>query len=301
MNDNVRGILAILASSTAFTLNDATVKLIAEGLPAGETLFIRGIIASLILYVIMRMKGQARPHREMLDPKLFLRALFAAGSAMFIVLSLQRLPLATVNAVVMATPLMVVAGASILFGETIGLQRAVATLLGFAGVILVLQPLGAGGAVGTALAVVLIALASTVTRDLITRAIPMKTPPLFIAYATSLLVMLVALVTGAAESWRMPTATGAALLVFASFCVSAAYTFGVIAMRTGELSVVAPFRYFQIPASVGIGYLLWGHVPNTLAGIGIAVIALAGLWLVVQERARRPSRLPEVATEGRMR
>src|SRR5690606_27024553 len=138
-------------------------------------------LSSLILYVIMRAMGQARPHREMLDPKLFMRALFAAGSAIFIVLSLQRLPLATVNAVLMATPLMVVAGASIIFGERIGLQRAVATLLGFAGVILVLQPFGTGGAAGTALVVVIIALLSTVTRDLITRAIPMKTPPLFIS------------------------------------------------------------------------------------------------------------------------
>lgn len=285
MTDNVRGILAILASSGAFVLNDATVKLIAESLPAGQTLFIRGVLASLILYVIMRAMGQARPHREMLEPKLFLRALFAAGSAMFIVLSLQRLPLATVNAVLMATPLMVVAGASVIFGERIGLQRAIATLLGFAGVILVLQPFGSGGAAGTALAVVVIALLSTVTRDLITRSIPRETPPLFISYATSLLVMLVALVFGFAESWTMPSLKTARLLLFASFCVSAAYSFGVIAMRTGELSVVAPFRYFQIPSAVLLGYLLWSHVPNALAAVGIATIAAAGLILVIQERA----------------
>src|SRR5690606_33016023 len=122
---------------------------------------------------------------------------------------------------------MVVAGASIIFGERIGLQRAVATLLGFAGVILVLQPFGTGGAAGTALVVVIIALLSTVTRDLITRAIPMKTPPLFISYATSLLVMLVALVFGFAETWQMPSLKTAGLLIFASFCVSAAYSFGV--------------------------------------------------------------------------
>lgn len=284
MTNNVRGILAILASSGAFTLNDATVKLIAETLPAGQTLFIRGVLASLILFVIMRAMGQARPHREMLNPKLFLRALFAAGSAMFIVFSLQRLPLATVNAVLMATPLMVVAGASLLFGEHIGIQRAMATLLGFAGVVLVLQPFGSGGAAGSALLVVMIALMSTVSRDLITRAIPMQTPPLFISYATSLLVMAVALLFGFAEAWQMPTAKTSALLVFASFCVSAAYTFGVIAMRTGEISAVAPFRYFQIPASVGLGYAVWGHVPNTIAAIGIATIATAGIVLVIQER-----------------
>ena len=285
MTDNTRGILAILASSGAFVLNDATIKLIAEKLPAGQTLFLRGVLASLILFVIMSWMGQRRPHREMLDPKMFLRALFAAGSAMFIVLSLQRLPLATVNAVLMATPLMVVAGSSVLFGEHIGIQRAIATLLGFAGVLLVLQPFGGGGAAGMALAVVLIALASTVTRDLITRAIPMKTPPLFIAYATSVLVMLVALVFGIGETWQLPSLNTSMLLIFASFCVSAAYTFGVIAMRTGEISAVAPFRYFQIPGAVGIGYLLWGHIPNALAGVGIVMIAVAGLVLVIQERA----------------
>lgn len=284
MTDNVRGILAILASSAAFVLNDATIKLIAETLPAGQTLFLRGVLASIILFAIMTWVGQGRPHREMFDPKLLLRALFAAGSAIFIVLSLQRLPLATVNAVLMATPLMVVAGASILFKEHIGLQRAVATLLGFAGVVLVLQPFSTGGAAGTALLVVIIALLSTVSRDLITRAITMKTPPLFIAYVTSLLVMLVALVTGFGESWQLPSINTIILLLFASFCVSAAYAFGVIAMRTGEISVVAPFRYFQIPSSVGLGYLLWGDVPNALAAVGIATIAVAGLVLLIQER-----------------
>ena len=288
MSDNLRGIIAILASSTGFLLNDATMKFVLQTMPPGQALFLRGVLSSILLYGVTRWFNQSLPHRAMFERGIFLRSLAAAGSALFIVLSLQRLPLATVNAVIQITPLAVVAGAGVFFGERIGWQRWCAALLGFCGVMLVLKPVGSvDSAAPVATTLALTALAFTATRDLLTRSIGKSTPPLFIAYATSLLVMTMAFGLGFSESWIVPDLWTSLRVMITAVCITFAYAFGVIAMRTGELSVVAPFRYFQIPSAVVLGYLIWDHIPDRVSFLGIALVLIAGLSVVLRERHQR--------------
>jgi drug/metabolite transporter (DMT)-like permease len=61
-----------------------------------------------------------------------------------------------------------------------------------------------------------------------------------------------------------------------------------VALRSGaEYSVMAPFRYGSVLMAIGIGYVLWGDVPNALACAGIAVIVIAGLYILHRERVKR--------------
>jgi drug/metabolite transporter (DMT)-like permease len=288
MTDNLKGIAAIVVSGSAFVLHDTATKLIADGLPPGELLFLRGIVSSLLLLAVVHHLGQARPHRDALGPTLLLRALCAGGAATFIVLSLRQLPLATVYAVIQIAPLIVVAGAGLIFGEPLGWRKWLAAGLGFAGVLLILNPLREGADAPSAIAALTISLAllCTAARELLTRSIPARLPPLFIAYATSLVVTVMALVLGLTEHWIRPSAYQALLVLVAGVCITVAYAFGVIAMRTGEMSVVAPFRYVQIPLAVVLGWLVWSHVPDALGLLGIAMILSAGLAVVAEERRR---------------
>ena len=291
MTDNLRGILAILASSSAFVVNDAMMKVIVETMQPGQALFLRGLLSTAFLYVVMLWFKQTLPHSAMFNRGIMLRSLAAAGSALFIVISLQQLPLATVNAVIQITPLVVVAGAGVFFGENVGWHRWCAAAIGFAGILLVLKPGGAAdAATPLAATIALLALACTATRDLLTRSIPKGTPPLFIAYATSVVVMLIALCLGLREVWIMPTLMTTGLLVGTAICITVAYAFGVIAMRTGELSVVAPFRYFQIVSAVVLGYLVWGHMPDPVSLAGMALVLAAGVSVVVRERMQSKPR-----------
>lgn len=72
-------------------------------------------------------------------------------------------------------------------------------------------------------------------------------------------------------------------------------------MRTGEIPVVAPFRYTMIVSAIALGYLVWGHVPDPVSMLGIATICAAGLYLLYRERmlAGRPSQTPAL-TPGRV-
>lgn len=77
-------------------------------------------------------------------------------------------------------------------------------------------------------------------------------------------------------------------LALAAVCLSTAYYAIIASVRTGEVSVVAPFRYVGLLWAVVVGYLVWGHVPNSLAWTGIALLIVAGLYMIQQQRAPRP-------------
>jgi drug/metabolite transporter (DMT)-like permease len=67
-------------------------------------------------------------------------------------------------------------------------------------------------------------------------------------------------------------------------------------MRTGEIPVVAPFRYTSVLLALVLGFAIWGYVPDALSMTGIALIVLAGLYLLVCERSTIRKRTETAST-----
>ena len=86
---------------------------------------------------------------------------------------------------------------------------------------------------------------------------------------------------------RRGAAPGTARLAgaVASAAVFFGYYLGIVAMRIGEIAVVAPFRYSTILLALLLGYLLWGFVPDAISLGGIAIVIGSGLYLLRRERA----------------
>lgn len=293
MTDNMRGILAILASSTAFVVNDALVKLVTAELPTGEIIVIRGIMATTILALATSLAGAWRPPSVLMQPAMMIRLVTSACSTLCIVASLRYLPLATTSAILQVTPLVVTAGAALLLGAVVGWRRWTASLMGFVGVLLIIKP-------GTAsfvpeVWIALTALVFTATRDLTTRFIDHTTPSILVAAASSAMVTLGGFTLLPFETWILPSNTALVLLLVASGSLYFAYYLGIVAMRTGEIPVVAPFRYALILLALLLGYLLWGDIPDAISFLGIGVVTGAGLYLLHRERVTARARSPEPA------
>jgi drug/metabolite transporter (DMT)-like permease len=79
-----------------------------------------------------------------------------------------------------------------------------------------------------------------------------------------------------------------ALVFTATRDLTTRYYFGIVAMRVGEIPVVAPFRYSLILLALLLSWVIWGHIPDALSMTGIALICLAGLYLLHRERMSRP-------------
>ena len=283
MTDNLRGIIAVLIASTAFVVNDAAVKLVSDELPSGEIIVVRGVLATALLAVGVALLGAARPLSVLFTPMMALRLIAAGAATTFIVISLRYVPLATVNTVLQVTPLLVTAGAAILYAEKVGLRRWLAALTGFAGVLLIVKP--GGGQMGAAAYIVLVALAFTTMRDLTTRGLERTIPSVFVAAASAVVITLAGFLVAPFDTpWTMPTAGAWGWLWVSAVCQFIATTFIVIALRTGEIAVVAPFRYVAAPLSVAIGYWWWGDLPDMLAFLGIGLVVAAGVYTLHRER-----------------
>lgn len=283
MTDNLRGILAVLASSTTFVVSDAIVKLISARLPASEIVVLRGAMATALLALGARLLGGWRPLSILLQPMMLLRILSAGAASCLVVVSLRDLPLANVNAVLQMTPLAVTAGAAIVYGERVGPSRWLAAFIGFAGVLLIVKP---GSSVfGAAAFTVLIALIFTTTRDLTTRGLSRDIPAMFVGAASAFSISLSGFVIMPFDTpWVMPEAKDWQLMGISAVLLFFGNTLLITALRTGEIGVVAPFRYAPVPLSLGLGYLWWGDVPDALAVVGIVLVLSAGLALLFSER-----------------
>jgi drug/metabolite transporter (DMT)-like permease len=283
MTDNLRGILAVLVSSVAFIFNDVCVKLVSDELPSGEIIIVRGVLATAMLAAGVVAMGAVRPLSLLFAPMMLLRLASAAGATVFIVLSLRYLPLATVITVLQVTPLAVTAGAAIIFRERVGLSRWLAALTGFLGVVLIVRP---GAGFGAAGYLALATLLFTTTRDLTTKGLHHHIPSIFVAAGSAAAITLAGiLVTPFDTAWQMPSGRAWRLMVLSAASLFVANTAMIMALRAGEMSVIAPFRYVMVPLALLLGFWLWGDIPDGIASLGIALVLAAGLYTLHRERA----------------
>lgn len=281
---NRRGILAMAGGMACFVVNDSLVKYVSESLPAAQLIFLRGVFATALLVAIAHAMGGTRQLGALLDRRVVIRALFDAFATMTYLTSLFHLPIANATAINMATPLFITLFAVIAFKEQVGTGRWLAIVTGFTGVLLVVQPSGAAFN-----AYALLCLGGTVlhaSRDLLTRTIHRGIPSILITLSTAVAVTLLSGALSLFTPWRPVNAAQLALLAAASVFLSGGYFLLTVAMRGGEMSLIAPFRYTALVFALVLGYLVWGDVPNPLAWTGIALLVAAGLYVLHGERAR---------------
>jgi drug/metabolite transporter (DMT)-like permease len=282
--DNRRGVLAISLGMASFVANDTIVKYVSQGLPASQLIVLRGLMACGLLLTIAHATGATRRLADLLDRRVMIRAALDSAGTITYLVSLFHIPLANATAINMATPLVVTVLAVLAFREHVGATRWIAIAVGFTGVLLVVQPRGeefSGYAV-----LCLVGTLFQATRDFATRLIDRTIPSLLVTLSTAIAVTLFAGVWSVFQEWQPLRPAQVGLLGAASVFLSGGYFLVTVAMRAGEMSLIAPFRYTGLVFAVALGYAVWGHVPDAWAWAGIALLLVAGLWLVRAPRGR---------------
>ena len=280
--ENLRGALAMLGATGLFIVNDAMIKLAAEGLPAAQTIGVRGVFATVWVFLALLATGLWRQMHLALERRTVGRSLLDVGSTFTYLIALFNMPLALAVAIGQTSPLMILALSVIFLRERVGWQRWAAVVVGFAAVLLVVRPGGEGFSWWAGLS--LLATAVNAARDIYTRVIPQRVPSLVITFATAVAVMATGLVATAVGGWVAMSGAQWALLFAASVFLAGAYYLAIVAMRHGEVSFVGGFRYASLPAAALTGWLVWGHLPDGLAVLGMLVIVAAGLYLFKSAR-----------------
>lgn len=217
-----------------------------------------------------------------------MRSLAEVVAVTCFILALANVPLATVTAIYQVAPLLVLAGASLIWGENVGLVRWLLIGVGLLGAILVAQP-GGDAASPYALLGFVTAFASA-ARDLLTRKASADVPGLVVTFNVIVAVLLASFLNNQLfEGWQPVQATTWAYAAGAGFFVMLGHFFVYMSFRYASARTVAPFYYSFTLIAVAAGALVFGEVPNGLAMVGIALIVFCGLGVLYFEQGDKVS------------
>jgi drug/metabolite transporter (DMT)-like permease len=283
---SLTGIVYMVLANGSITINNALIKLAVVELPPMQAMFLRAIAAVLLGLPVLAATHSLASLRHIVAPRVLVRSLVECGAAIAFVLAVATAPLADLTAILQLTPVLVLLGAVLFFGDKV--TRLGVALVGLAmlGAVLVAQPGGQG-----LQPYVLFGLLSAVLsagRDLLGRRVALQVPGLAVAIGVSAVsIFVIGAASVSFEQWVTPSLTQLALIAAAGAFLTLAQLLLFLTFRVAPTSTVLPFFYTGTLWALLIGALVFGTLPNGLALAGMALIVLSGVGVVVLER-RRP-------------
>ena len=273
------------AAMAGFTMNDAITKAVSSEMNFGEIMLVRGVVAIALIATLAWHQGAMRPLRTLMMKPVALRVVGEVLGTVTFLAAIVHLPLANTAAIFQALPLAVTLGAALMFGEPVGWRRWLAIAAGFIGVLIIVRP-GVEGFNQFSL-FALVSVVFCAVRDLATRRIPAQVPSLFITLVTTVTVTIAgAAIIVPLGGWTPPSGRALGLLALAAVLLLIGYQCVIMALRSGDISAVAPFRYSALLWAMLLGYLVFGDVPDAMMVTGASIIVLSGLYAFYRERIR---------------
>ena len=282
---NLIGSLWMIAAMAGFAVEDALIKGAALTLPLGQILILFGLGGAALFAAIVRLNNEPLFPRAVLSKPMRIRVVFEVLGRLFYGLAIALTPLSSATVILQATPLVVVAGAAVVFGEKVGWRRWAAIFIGLIGVVIILQP-GTGSF--SALSILaLLGMIGFAGRDLASRAAPASLSTAILGLYGFLSVVIAGALYALWQSaaFVLPNAATFAYLIGAIIAGVVAYASLMKAMRTGEVSAVTPFRYTRLLFGIGIGVLWFNETLTPAMILGSALIVCAGLFILWRGRA----------------
>ncbi|PTX57240.1 S-adenosylmethionine uptake transporter [Litoreibacter ponti] len=283
LSENMRGALFMVGSMTAFTVNDACMKALSDELPLFQAMFLRSLGVLAFMGAMAWRAGVFHTPVPRADRWLIaLRTLVEAAAAGFFISALFNMPIANITAILQALPLTVTLAGAFVFREQVGWRRLTAILVGLAGVLLIVRP-GTEG-FNTYSVYALIAVALVTVRDLCARRISREVPTMTIAISAAFGVGGFSGLASIGTQWQPVSGLALLQLGGAALFVIGGYLFSVLAMRSGEIAFVAPFRYSSLLVALILGYAVFGDWPDVLTMVGASIVVGAGGYTLWREQ-----------------
>ena len=291
--DNIRGAIWMLGSSAAFSLVWVATKKLGHDIPAAEVAFMRSFVGLVILLPFFMKRGRTifRTQRPGLH---IIRVICSTINSIAMYYGVAHLPLAVATSLSFTRPLFMVVLAVVALGERVRWRRALATVIGFGGVLTILGPtslifdhaalvaLGGAAAVAVALAVIR-------QQSIIDGSVTMLA---WYMVGTTVLSAPFAFL-----DWHAPTSTEWAYLVLVGIGATAGQFMLIRAFMFAEATVVNPIDYSQIVIGALLGYWLFNETPSIWTGVGAVIIIAATLYILLREAKLRGDVGPEPAIE----
>lgn len=306
LDERALGIACIVGAMFSFTTQDALIKWLSGDYPLHEIIFVRAVLASGLMLIVMQLEGGLILLRST-RPGLHLGRgllLVIANSSFF--MALAAMPIAEASAIFFVAPLMITVLSALVLKELVGIRRWLGVGVGLVGVLVMLRP---GGEVIRLVALLpVLAAAAYASVQIITRKLGVTDRASTMAFYVQLTFVFMSLAMGLIaghgrfapadnpslefllRAWRWPDRTDALLFTgigllsaIGAYLMSQAY-------RVSAAALVAPFEYIALPLAVMWGFILWDEWPDGPAMAGIALILAGGLYVLHRELLARAAR-----------
>ena len=276
----VQAIGLMLVSVFLFSVMDVVFKLLVESYSSMQVVFFRCALSLPLFFGWIILTGPAQfktnyPFGQFARGVMGLGMLYATGECF------REMQLADAYALFFASPLLITLLSGVVLGEPAGPARTVASVLGFSGVLIVLNPSASGwlgyGAIMGMIAVVLYAISSLLLRRLGRRDGTVS--------ITFWFILIVGVGAGllSIPTWKPVAPDDWLLLATLALTGAGGQVLITAAFRRASAAIVAPFDYTHMLWAVIFGYFLWGYLPGLETWIGSTILVLSGLFILMRE------------------
>ena len=277
-NSNILGVFWMLLAVSLLTGMFGIAKVLMETLPIAEVGMFRFLTSLMFLLPWLITNGlkvlkTERPFAH------FWRAFFGATSLLAGIYAVHHLLLADAVVLTFTIPLWSIIMAALFLGERIRFRRALATMIGFCGVLLVVKPqTGVEPATLVALLAAILATCALTTMKNLTRTEPSNRIVFYFLFYGFLILAI-----PASLHFRMPNLEEWSWLVALGFVGSTGQYCLTRAYAAGEMTIIAPLDYFRIIIAVAIGFFFFGEIPDLWAITGGIIVLISCGYIVRRE------------------
>lgn len=279
----MRGISAMLMAVCLFSVMDAGLKWLSPHYPAVQITAMRAMASLPLVIIYVLLRGKAGSLLKIRWPLHLLRGVLGIVMLALFTFGLKTLPLSEAYSLFFIAPLLITLLSVFLLKEKVGVARWLAIFVGLLGVLVVLRP-GTDNLVSLGSLAILAAAAcyavSAISVSVLSRT---DSSDSMVFWAMTLIALGAGIY--AAPNWQAIAQPHWLVLAgigvtgfFAQVAVTAAF-------QKGEASVVAPFEYSALAWAMGLDWLLWRTLPDSIALCGAAIIIASGLYLIRKEKA----------------
>lgn len=278
------GMALALTALACFATLDTTTKYVTLTFPLLVALWFRYAFQALVTTAIM-LPVRGRALLRTAHPRYqALRGALLLFTSLFTFLSVRYMPLGEFTAIAMITPLVVTLLAATLLGEKVSALRWALVVGGFAGTLLIIRP---GSAMfNWTMLLPLVMVANYAVFQILTSKMVKTEDPVTMHFYTGWVGTLLASLA-LPFVWRLPDTAGqwAGLLLMGAMGTIGHFLL-IQAYRRTAAATITPLLYSQIGFALLGGWLVFSHVPDGWALVGMVMIASCGAaaaWLAVRE------------------
>ena len=278
------GVALAVSACACFAVLDTTTKFVSVSVPLLMALWFRYAFQAIATtFAVLPLRGTSV--LRTLHPKFqCLRGVLLLASSLFAFASLKYMPVGEFTAIVMITPLAITVLAATVLKEKVSLMRWALVVGGFAGTLVIIRP--GGGAFHWASLLPLGLVVTNAWFQVLTSKLARTEDPMTMHLYTGWVGTLIASLALPLVWTALPVWWLWACLCFMGLMGTVGHFLLILAYQRAPAATLTPYLYSQIAFATLGGWLVFSHVPDGLALVGMAMIAVcgaAGAWLTVRE------------------